>query len=653
MLSFTGMKAQQVSEIYEELPNPVATDASKWARVNNPIIAWGSTDVRYNKELPAQAVPGTSVNLTGWMGEKLSAQFVISTNRDMKNVSVEVSDIIAKNYKISKWNIERGFVRYVMTDELNKDGKGGCGLRPNTADWDSTLVADVIDHVTPTLDIKKNTTQPVWVSVKVPRENIIKGVYRGSVTVKEDGKVIAELPLTVTVKNRVLPEPKDWAFHLDLWQNPFAEARYYNTPLWSDAHLAAMRPSMEMLAAAGQKVITASIMHKPWNGQTEDHFDSMVTWVKNLDGSWSFGFDVFDRWIEFMMSCGIDQQINCFSMIPWALSFPYYDVATNRMQVLRAAPGDAAYEDMWVAMLKAFSKHLRAKGWFAITTIAMDERPMQAMQRAMKANAKGIKLLCAGRLGGAEIARSEGYHDGSIPLQTMRADIEYGFAEAHTTYGRIGIKVWIYKGEVLSQTLRSSMRLIMLICCALCFGIAGVAPVFVPFFLGPGYTQTVMLTVYLALVMIPMSIIDVIQTQYLIPFGKENVYLRSVLLGAGVNLVLNALFIPGMQATGAVIGTFGAQLAVCVYQLLHVRSIYPLRQLYSAIWPFFLCGTAEFTAAWFLGNLGLSPLVTLLIQVCSAGCIYLGLAFVMVKWVQKDLKDMLALFAPQDLSASS
>lgn len=75
----------------------------------------------------------------------------------------------------------------------------------------------------------------------------------------------------------------------------------------------------------------------------------------------------------------------------------------------------------------------------------------QAMSRAMKSGAKGIKLMCAGRLGGAEIARSEGYHEGSIPLQTMRADIEYGFAEAHTTYGRIGVKVWIYKGEVLSK----------------------------------------------------------------------------------------------------------------------------------------------------------------------------------------------------------
>lgn len=76
----------------------------------------------------------------------------------------------------------------------------------------------------------------------------------------------------------------------------------------------------------------------------------------------------------------------------------------------------------------------------------------QAMSRSMsKPSVKGIKLMCAGRLGGAEIARTEGYHDGSIPLQTMRADIQYGFTEAHTTYGRIGIKVWIYKGEVLGK----------------------------------------------------------------------------------------------------------------------------------------------------------------------------------------------------------
>ena len=81
-----------------------------------------------------------------------------------------------------------------------------------------------------------------------------------------------------------------------------------------------------------------------------------------------------------------------------------------------------------------------------------------AIGRAMRMGAKGIKVMVAGRLGGAEIARSECYHEGTIPLQTLRADIDYGFAEAATTYGRIGVKVWIYKGEVLSQTLRTTPR---------------------------------------------------------------------------------------------------------------------------------------------------------------------------------------------------
>ena len=81
-----------------------------------------------------------------------------------------------------------------------------------------------------------------------------------------------------------------------------------------------------------------------------------------------------------------------------------------------------------------------------------------AMGRAMRVGAKGIKVSCSGRLGGREIAGTEHYHDGTIPLQTLRADIDYGFAEAATTYGRIGIKVWVYKGEVLTQALRTTPR---------------------------------------------------------------------------------------------------------------------------------------------------------------------------------------------------
>ena len=82
----------------------------------------------------------------------------------------------------------------------------------------------------------------------------------------------------------------------------------------------------------------------------------------------------------------------------------------------------------------------------------------QAVGRTMRLGAKGIKIACSGRLGGAEIARSESYREGSIPLHTLRADIDYGFAEANTTYGRIGIKVWIFKGEILPDKKDKGVR---------------------------------------------------------------------------------------------------------------------------------------------------------------------------------------------------
>ena len=86
--------------------------------------------------------------------------------------------------------------------------------------------------------------------------------------------------------------------------------------------------------------------------------------------------------------------------------------------------------------------------------VAFRRAMKMAIRNTMRLGAKGIKINCGGRLGGAEIARSEHYHEGTIPLQTLRADIEYGFAEANTTYGKIGIKVWIYKGEILNEVNR-------------------------------------------------------------------------------------------------------------------------------------------------------------------------------------------------------
>lgn len=362
--------------------------AEEWKDVKNIQVAWGTSNKRYAwHSLPNTKTMKRTERLYAWRGERVSTQAVIYSSvatDSLTPLTIHLTPFKKGSHTLPAEAINADFVRFVKTDSWAKpNGHGaGCGHRPDHTSYDSAMVADIIDPHLEAITIDAMSTRSIWVSCQVPLD-AVAGTYSGALYIKAGERNVAKLPLHITIADRTLPKAKDWQFHLDLWQNPFAEARYYNTPLWSDEHLEAMRPSMEMLAAAGQKVITASIMHKPWNGQTEDHFDSMVTWTKNLDGTWEFGFDVFDRWIEFMMSCGIDKQINCFSMIPWALSFPYYDVATNRMQVLRAAPGDASYEEMWVAMLKAFSQHLRKKGWFAITTIAMDERPMHAMQKTM------------------------------------------------------------------------------------------------------------------------------------------------------------------------------------------------------------------------------------------------------------------------------
>ncbi|WP_300729455.1 DUF4091 domain-containing protein, partial [uncultured Rikenella sp.] len=250
-------------------------------------------------------------------------------------------------------------------------------------DWDSSLVADVLD-INKVLDIEACTTRPIWLSLRVPTD-VRAGRYRGTLTVSGANFKPLSLPFEVEVLARTLPEPKKWAFHLDLWQNPYAVARYYQVPLWSRAHFDAMLPLMRMLADAGQRAITTSIMYKPWNGQTEDHFDSMITRIKRIDGTWSYDYTVFDKWVEFMMNeVGIDEMINCYTMIPWDLRFDYYDQATNRVQFVEAKPGDAAYTEYWGVFLKDFARHLREKGWFEKTAISMDERPMEAMREAIK-----------------------------------------------------------------------------------------------------------------------------------------------------------------------------------------------------------------------------------------------------------------------------
>ncbi len=381
---YTGQDAFPL-ETYIELENPTKPNLAEWQKIGNIIYSWGKSNVRYKKEEPFSGKIQKKLNLTAWKGEKVNAQLVISTNVDISKLNFEVSDLRHSRgkYTINKDNISRAFVRYVMTDELNKGGRGACGARPDLSKYDSSLVADPIDDISQYLKVDKHTSQALWLSVKVPQD-AVSGNYRAEIIVKDGQSCIGRLKLKLKVLDHVLPSPEEWTFHLDLWQNPFAIARYHKLELWSDEHFLAMKPYMEMYKNAGGKVITTSIMHKPWNGQTYDPFLSMVKWIKKKDSTWVFDYTIFDKWVQFMMDLGIKKEINCYSMVPWKLSFQYFDEQSNSYKEIKTKPSEKAYQEVWGAMLKSFAKHLKEKKWFEITNIAMDERPKEVMLQTFK-----------------------------------------------------------------------------------------------------------------------------------------------------------------------------------------------------------------------------------------------------------------------------
>ena len=370
-----------------ELADPKPGPQEAWHSLTKPLLGWGSIDVRYPRS-QVPTVTKKSPLLRAWRGERVSAQAVLATPTDLGEVTLEVSDLRCGRNIIPASAIRKYFVRYVLADSYRDRN-------------DTSLVADRLDP-SPTLKVEACTARPIWLDIHVPAD-AKPGVYRGTLKVrpaadppspfrgslsrqelplKGDGGSV--LPIELHVSDRVLPEPSKWTFHLDLWQNPYAVARYYEVPLWSQRHFDLMRPTMELLAAAGQKVITCSVINKPWNGQTFDPFESMVGKTKELDGTWRYDYTVFDRWVEFMMSCGITEQIDCYTLVPWHYKFDYYDRASNNVRYLSCKPGEPAYRDFILPFLKDLSRHLREKGWFERTYIAMDERPAAQMDAAYK-----------------------------------------------------------------------------------------------------------------------------------------------------------------------------------------------------------------------------------------------------------------------------
>lgn len=417
---------------FAEADDPVAADSTAWDGVRKGLNAmWGSTDALYGRSVPpsSQDAP-KSIRLTAWRGERVSAQAVLWSASGAAGVECTTDKFTTDGATLPAEIATARFVRYTIADK--SDPKCVC---PRPQDHPAILQPDMLDSLD-RFDMAPRTTRPVWITIDVPTD-APAGIYRSQITVtRGDGCGKIRLPFELEVQDHLLPPPSEWRYHLDLWQHPAAVARAEGVELWSDAHFEALRRTMKILADAGQKVITATLNKDPWNHQCYDAYDDMIRWTLAADGTWHYDYKVFDRWVELMLSLGIDDMINCYSMVPWNNELVYTDEASGSLVTVKAEPGTAEFVRMWTPFLKDFKQHLAAKGWLDKTNIAMDERSPEAMDAA-------VKLLeeCAPEMGFALADNHSSYKRYTkmrdvcviISQKVDRADLDARRAEGYST----------------------------------------------------------------------------------------------------------------------------------------------------------------------------------------------------------------------------
>ena len=381
-------------ETFVEPDDPVELTSEQQAQWDNAgaglNAAWGSTDLAYQRSTVPAGLSKEPCRLTVWKGEKASAQLVLWSAEEKAGVRCKVGEFKAEDASMPSSVASAHFVRYTMADQLTpefmKSHRYKKGKTP------SQLAPDMLDSLSH-FDMQARQTRPVWICLDIPQD-AQPGIYKSDVVVAHNGLSKVVLPLEIEVLDRTLPSAQEWSYHLDLWQHPSAVARAHGVELWSDAHFAAMEPLMKRLAGAGQKVVTATLNKDPWNHQCYDAYEPMIKWTRNEDGTWTYDYQVFDRWVQFMLDLGINREVNCYSMVPWNCELEYMDAAKSEMITVKAEPGTPIFVEMWTPFLKDFKKHLQEKGWLEFTNIAMDERAPEAMQAAAD-----LLMACAPEMG--------------------------------------------------------------------------------------------------------------------------------------------------------------------------------------------------------------------------------------------------------------
>ena len=380
-----------------EPADPEKHDRSAWNDVKSGIRSgFGSINSAYSKSIPPTDNVEESIKLQGWKGERVNCQLLVWTKGRTETIRIKASDLKCENGRIDKNDISISVVRYVLTDEFP-----GGNDRKDKSKFPVHLKPDLLSE-TNSFKIENKETRPVWISVNIPA-NSAPGIYKGTIS-RQSESVTVNHEIVLEVLNKTLPAPSEWSFHLDLWQNPYAVARYHGVKLWSKEHFELLKPLLKKLADAGQKCITTTLIDKPWGGDDGtgpcfDSYGSMINWTRLRNGEWEYDYTVFDQYVQLAMDCGIKGQINCYSMVPISNKFTWFDEETSETVVELAFPGTETYENIWRGFLADFKSHLREKGWLNITAIGLDEREEEEMTKLfgfLKKTAPEFKIAMAG-----------------------------------------------------------------------------------------------------------------------------------------------------------------------------------------------------------------------------------------------------------------
>ena len=386
------------SEMFAQDRTPFASqdlpqgDARAWSCAGKGLrLTWASADVLYLPDAQPPRCERPDTVLHAWRGERIGLEALLYSQTDTAPVSLRLRSSHAAKAGSKAFEAEPHFLCYVVTDSFKT-----CGIHPDSLK--PYLVPDCIDNAAPRT-LQARTLQPLWLTVEVARD-APKGICSDVLEVVDaSGKVVASLNFSIDISSQTLPLPKDQRMHLDFWQQPYSVSRYYGVEPWSQRHIDLLRPYLELLSRAGQKVTSAILFYEPWGEQSNDKFQPMVETTRLKDGTWQFAYDIFDKWVSLTDSYGMAQQINCFSMVPWDMSFRYFDAAADSFCVLKTTTATPEYRELWTAFLKDFSRHLRSRGWLERTRIAMDERGLQSMLEAWdvaQAAAPELKMALAG-----------------------------------------------------------------------------------------------------------------------------------------------------------------------------------------------------------------------------------------------------------------